>query len=283
MARVQFLNAVVSGKIGATVYAHNKGGSYMRILRRPTNPKSVAQVNARSNFGGGSNLWRGATAAQKSAFNTFASTLFNPLKARPGVLYSGQQAANALSIACTSYNLLIRTSVVKIATITATCTYGVFAGNVACPAYRLAGAVQSSTGGPLNLALSAATVTTSGTATFTMTADGNFAASPVMQNVGQTEKIGFGLYMSNPMGPGQNFVTNKFYKFLGTTGPFLTNTVTIVTPAASLEVDFTGTELKPSNSKTWFTIGSKVRLTAVMISTSGQLTDLGSVDFTVVA
>lgn len=283
MARVTFMNAIVSGKVGGTVYAHNKGGSYMRILRRPTNPKSVAQVMARSNFGSGSNLWRACTAPQRAAYNTFATTFFNPLKARPGVIYSGQQAANALNTACTSADLLIRTTVLKIATVTATCTFGTYAGAVACPSYRLAGQIENSVGAPLNLALKSATITTSGTATIVLNADAAIAAAPNFRNVGMTEKIGIGLYMSNPFGGGQSFVSNKFYKFIGTTGPILTNTVTIITPDPTIEVDFTGTELKPANCKTWFTIGNKVRLTAVLISTSGQVVDLGSVDFTVVA
>jgi hypothetical protein len=283
MARVTFMNAIVSGKVGGTVYAHNKGGSYMRILRRPTNPKSVSQVQARGSFGSGSNIWRACTAAQRAAYNTFATTFFNPLKARPGVLYSGQQSANALSTACIASDLLIRTTVMKIATVTSTNTYGVFAALTDPPAYRLAANIASSTGAPLNLALKSATLKKDGTATFTLNADNTIAVQPAFNNPGQTEKIGFGLYMSNPFGGGQSFVTNKFYKFIGSTGPVLTSTVTIITPSPVIEIDFTGTELVPGNMKTWITIGNKVRLTAVMISASGQQTDIGSIDFTVVA
>ena len=283
MARVQFINAIVSGKVGGAVYAHNKAGSYIRILRKPTNPKSVAQTIARAGFGAGSNLWRACTSAQKAAFNTFASVLFNPLKAKPGVLYSGNQAANALNIACSAANVLIRAVTMKLATITATNTYGTFTANPACPAYRLAGQIQSSTATPLNILLTDASVTTSGTAKMFFNVGAPMAAAPTFQNVGQTEKCGFSLYMSNPFGPGQSFVTNKFHTFLGSTGPILTSTATIITPSPVMEIDFTGTEFIPSNHKTWITIGNKVRLTAVQESTSGQLVDLGSIDFTVVA
>ena len=283
MARVTFMNAIVSGKVGGTVYAHNKGGSYMRILRRPTNPKSVAQVNARNNFGGGSNLYRACTAAQRAAYNTFASTLFNPLKGRPGVIYSGQQAANALNIASISADLLIRTGTIKLNTVAVTATFGTFAGVVNPPAYRLAGQIQTSTHGPLNLSMSAGSVTTAGAATFEITADSNIAAAPIFSNVGQTEFVGFSLYMSNPFGPGQSFVTNKFFKFLGSTGPILTATATVVTPSPLIEFAFTDTKLVPGSCHSWITIGNKVRLTVVMESQSGQQVDLGSVDFTVVA
>ena len=283
MARVTFLNAVISGKVGAGVYAHNKAGSYLRILRKPTNPKSVAQTQARAIFGAGSNLWRACSSSQKAAFNTFASTLFNPLKARVGVQYSGNQAANALNIACSAADLLIRTTVMKIATVTATNTYGTFAASPACPAYRLAGQITSSTATPLNLSLASASVTTTGTAKMFLNADAAIAAAPVFENVGQTEKVGFSLYMSNPFGPGQSYVTNKFHTFLGSTGPVLTTTATIVTPSPVIEIDWGGTEFLPANHKTWITIGNKVRLTAVLESASGQLVDLGSVDFTVVA
>ena len=283
MARVTFLNAVVSGKVGAGVYAHNKAGSYIRILRKPTNPKSVAQVRARGIFGSASNLWRGCTSAQKSAYNTFAKTLFNPLKGGTGVVYSGQQAANALQIACSASDLLIRATTMKIATVTATNTYGTFGGNVVCPAYRVAGQITSHTGGTLNLALNTASLSTNGTCSMILQADNNMSAAPTFNNVGQTEFIGFGLYMSNPFGPGQSFVTNKFYKFLGSTGPILTCTVTIVTPGTPIEIDFTGTELNVGQQKTWITIGNYVRLTAVAESQTGQLVVLGSYDYKIAA
>lgn len=283
MARVTFLNAIVSGKVGGGVYAHNKAGSYIRILRKPTNPRSIAQVQARSCFGSGSNLWRACTSAQKAAYNTFATNSFNPLNAKPGVMYSGNQAAGALNTACIAANLLIRTTVLKIATITSTATYGTFGGNTNPPAYRLAGQIDSSTHTPLNCALGSATVTTSGTATMIITTDNLISAAPTFNNTGQTEKLGFGLYMSNPFTTGQNFVTNKYHTFLGSTGTILTATATIVTPKNGFEIDFTGTEFIPANHKTWITVGNKVRLSAVIMSVSGQLIDIGSVDFTVVA
>jgi len=283
MARVQFINAIVSGKVGGAVYAHNKAGSYLRINRPPTNPKSMGQVMARAGFSGGPNLWRACTAAQKAAYNTFAASLFNPLKARVGVLYTGNQAANALNTATISSTLLIRATTVKISTVTATCTFGTFIGNPAPPSYRLAGLISSSTAAPISLALSDATLATSGAVTFKLTANALIAAAPIFQNVGQTEKVGFSMYMSNPITGGQSFVTNKYHTFLGSTGTILTNTVTIVTPGNLIEFGMAGTEFKPQNFKKWVTIGNKVRLTCIMQSTSGQLTDLGSFDFTIVA
>lgn len=283
MARVQFINAIVSGKVGGAVYAHNKAGSYIRILRKPTNPKSMAQVSARSSFGSGSNLYRSCTIPQRAAYNTFASVLFNPLKAKMGVVYSGQQAANALNIASLAGNSMKRVCTILFGTDATTPTLSGFAALTDPPSYRLASQLSGSLGEPINLSLVTASVTTAGLASMEIATDFIIDNHIIFANPNQTEPVGFSLYMSNPYGGSQQFVTNKFFKNLGTTGVIDSFTLVGGTPGHSININFTTSDLNIGSSKSWITIGNKVRLTAVLESKSGQLVEIGSFDFTVVA
>lgn len=91
-----------SGKLGGHVYSKNRGGNYVRTNRVPSNPRTAAQVLARSRFGQASAGWRSLTENQRAAWAEFADS--NP--------YSdsfGQQKHLSASSAYTrsSNNLLI--------------------------------------------------------------------------------------------------------------------------------------------------------------------------------
>lgn len=91
-----------SGKLGGHVYSKNRGGNYVRTNRVPSNPRTAAQVLARSRFGQASSGWRSLTESQRAAWAEFADN--NP--------YSdslGQQRHLSASSAYTrsSNNLLI--------------------------------------------------------------------------------------------------------------------------------------------------------------------------------
>jgi hypothetical protein len=57
------------GKIGGHVASKNRAGSYMRTKVTPVNPKTAAQVLARSRFSTLSVAWSGLTDAQRAAWN----------------------------------------------------------------------------------------------------------------------------------------------------------------------------------------------------------------------
>jgi hypothetical protein len=94
MAKVVFGQGVskISGRIGGTVYANNRGGSYMRNFVPPTNPRSTAQVDQRTMLGNRSALWRTLTTAQQDAWSSWAET--HPITDRLGasITLTGAQA-----------------------------------------------------------------------------------------------------------------------------------------------------------------------------------------------
>lgn len=65
-----------SGSIGAVVFSHNRGGSYMRTRKVPTNPSSAAQVLARNRMSALTNYWyNGLTAAERQGWETYAANV----------------------------------------------------------------------------------------------------------------------------------------------------------------------------------------------------------------
>lgn len=62
----------ISGKAGGSVYAHNRGGSYVRNFAVPSNPQTEAQQNARARFGVLSSLWRQLSLENQEAWRQAA-------------------------------------------------------------------------------------------------------------------------------------------------------------------------------------------------------------------
>lgn len=76
------LFAQVSGKLGGTVFSHNRGGKYIRSAATPTDPNTVFQQVVRANLSNLVATWPTMTSKQREAWNTYASNV--PLKDRFG-------------------------------------------------------------------------------------------------------------------------------------------------------------------------------------------------------
>ena len=61
-----------SGKLGGHVYSKNRGGNYIRTNKVPSNPRTAAQILARSRFGQASAGWKGLSEIQRAAWAEFA-------------------------------------------------------------------------------------------------------------------------------------------------------------------------------------------------------------------
>lgn len=86
------LAASISGSVGGTTFAHNRGGAYMRLRSVPSNPSTVYQQNIRSFLANISQGWRSLTAAQQLAWSNWAQQ--NPITDVIGeaIHLSGHQA-----------------------------------------------------------------------------------------------------------------------------------------------------------------------------------------------
>lgn len=94
MAKVVYGQGVskMSGRLGGSVYANNRGGAYVRNWVKPINPRTNYQENQRALVADASAAWRNLTTAQQDAWSTWAST--HPIVDRLGnsILRSGHQA-----------------------------------------------------------------------------------------------------------------------------------------------------------------------------------------------
>ena len=69
---MKILDVPQSGSVGARTSSRNRSGQYVRQRAIPTQPRTVAQIAARSRLTSQSAAWRGLTSAQRLACNAFA-------------------------------------------------------------------------------------------------------------------------------------------------------------------------------------------------------------------
>lgn len=67
--------SAISGKIGGTVYARNRGGAYARNWAKPTNTPTMKQSENRLAFGNMSKGWADLTKDEQDGWNALASTV----------------------------------------------------------------------------------------------------------------------------------------------------------------------------------------------------------------
>lgn len=97
MARIlSSLIGDLRGSIGGQTYSRNKAGAFIRQRVKPVNPQTVRQQNARYRFGNMSILFQSLSAAQKTCWENFAKSHFNPLKGNNTGIYSAGNAFVAL-------------------------------------------------------------------------------------------------------------------------------------------------------------------------------------------
>lgn len=75
MAKIKFgmMMTDASGKLGGQVFAKNRGGSYVRTKRTPSNPQTTAQMTIRGIFASISSRWSSLTEQQRNSWNGFVA------------------------------------------------------------------------------------------------------------------------------------------------------------------------------------------------------------------
>jgi hypothetical protein len=66
----------LSGKLGSSVFARNRGGNYVRNYVKPTDHRSASQVSTRAKFTTASTSFKALNSLQKLQWNSFANTIF---------------------------------------------------------------------------------------------------------------------------------------------------------------------------------------------------------------
>jgi len=97
--KVKFGGGVADGRgsIGGTTYSRNRYGSYARQRVTPVNPRTPAQIRARSNFQSAATAWRSLTPVQRTQWDNYAAA--TPIIDSLGntIYYTGMQAYMAVT------------------------------------------------------------------------------------------------------------------------------------------------------------------------------------------
>jgi hypothetical protein len=169
----------------------------------------------------------------------------------------------------------------KVSGVAATLTQSAFIPVVSAPSYGLAGQISTGAAAPIGLTLHSATFTAAGSLSAKIWADQVLPAVPLWKNVGQTDYCGLAFYMSNGTVAGQNFIQNKMLQCIGVMKPVISSTATISTPSNEIEINMTTSDLDISSRKLWVVVGNKVRISAYLVTSSGQLAFIGDVLVTI--
>ena len=213
MARVTFINSILSGKLAGMVFANNKAGEYVRQYRKGTDPATVAQLANRASFTAASTSWHAMTDIQKAAWNSFAVTDFKPKVGNSGVRFSGFNAFVSLNNVI--LNLIPKASIATVLVPAAvTATYVSFGVSPIAPIHPLSSMIHDSYDHPLSLILTEVTLTAAtGACTFSFDLLGaggigpQSAAPKFEDSIGATA-VGIAIVASLPIVQNQMFVAN---------------------------------------------------------------------------
>lgn len=268
----------MKGKVGGIVMSRNKAGKVARQYIVPTDAKSAQQVVQRGRFGTAVTAWNTLSSLARSAWNTFASTIFKPKRKQSSGSYSGYQAF------CSVNTLLnFNNEHQQIAAFTPTTISGTFDTYVkqllTPPTSSFTPVALDGSSNEISLSLSAASLNAT-TGEFTATLGLNPApdTSMIFSQTGLAPFFGLSFYLSTALQPGSNVPSNYDAYFLGTTGPL--SACTIPGNPTSCGIGFTVPASYMQNLKLGFVTGMDYYVTMYAISNDGQSSRLGMVKIT---
>lgn len=270
------------GKLGSMVFARNKGGAYARQYAKPVDPRTVAQLTARSKFGGASSIYHSLSDMDKVAWNNFASSVFNAKTGKVGVA-SGFNAFVSLATVVSNTKLFSTFSYEAAAPLTGTNIP--FYTNQFPPTFSLQSNIKITSMGPgsVNFNLDSIdplvqtivgdTVTFAGTVNFHSFGEiGGGTTSSVLQDaMGNT--FGFKIFMSNSIQQNAMFVQNPYLIELGS------SPAQSFSPSADFRSDFKlnfEAELNSGDYQSLPIPGQFVQLTVFQVSSRGMLLKTGA-------
>lgn len=277
---MQFINAIVSGKLDGAVYSRNRGGYYMKRFSNPLNPNSQAQNRARTNFGAAATVWHSLTDIQKAQWNSYAETHYTPLAGMLGSPRTGFQAFTALYGATLHGNAVARGATIGLP-IGVTFTKLQFTPSQSAPSTSFSAQIKDSNGAPLPFNLVDATLNSANahlTTTFDLGA--TQANAPQFRDAIGDEPVGFLIKASRAMTQSQQFVQNRAMTIVGAMQPI--DALDNWAAGHQIKFEFTNNDFDISQYKLWFSPGEKVNLEATLIGQTGAQARIGAVTITVI-
>lgn len=276
----------LSGKLGGNVFARNKAGAYIRQYVIPVDPKSIAQINARTNFGAASSSYHSMTPAQKAQWQDFAQNFYLPKNGANTGQFSGINAFVSLANAAINASSLNPSGTSFEINGSNVMPSGVlpFELTTTAPHLTIQANLVNTAGNPISYSFSQFILKEDGSCTSQFLIDSAPIALgqdlPGTFKDGNGNDIGFIFYASNPVQQKGMFYANPEKIAL-----FSAPNVTL--PGASTGATITfghqGNVVDTTNYQSWYNIGNWVKITAYAISTTGQMIRIGSIETQVVA
>lgn len=278
----------LSGKLAGMVFARNKGGAYIRQYVVPTDPNTIAQVTARTAFGFSSSSYHSLSDTAKAAWQDFASYTYLPKSGTNDGQFSGFNAFVAL--ANTARNSQLKNNGSGYADITTGTPYpgqtvGNFSISLVPPSERIQANILAASGIPIPMTVESTTeMNNSGLVKVVIGWSGGLGPSGNPVNLplsdGLGNKIGFSVFVSNPVQQAHMFIQKPEYYQAGTIAPLLTKT-----SPDSIDSGISFTTQIPDLAiyKSFPVTGNYVRISVYAVSENGQQIRIGAVTSKVVA
>lgn len=274
LAKVTFINAILSGKLEGQIYSRNKGGYYVKGWSKPLDPATSAQLSNRSRLSSAASSWHSLTDIQKAAWNAFGASIYVPKGAYTQSVVSGFNAFTALRNAVLFANARSRTNTITTPS-GATLTTVPFGFLSTPPAKPLSGMIKDNASLPLALNLTAGSlVASTGAITADLTFDRTISAAPLFTDSVSSTPVGVVIEASNPLTQGMMFVSNPGLRVLNVLKPpTLAGTWT---SATKMTLSAAAADINIASFKTWYTVGQTVQLQAYLLSVDGQYKSIGA-------
>lgn len=274
MAKVTFLNAILSGKLGGSVYSRNKCGYYIKQWSNPLNPNTIAQQAARSYFGNAASNWHSMTDPQKQAWNTYGQNFFKAKDEDNPCPVTGINAYLGLYFSALFYESVKRTATFSTpAGVTA--SFGSFAASLSAPPNRPAGVIQDSLGNPLPISLTAASLTaSSGAVSVEFTMPAPQITAPLFKDPVTSENVGFIVQISLPTRQISHYISSPHRQTVAVIGPPTISSGWTSTNKFTLQCS--SPDLNITKFKNWPTANQVVEVSAYLCTTGGQTSQLGA-------
>lgn len=213
MAKVIYMNGILSGKLGGLVYAFNKAGNYVRTFRKPTQPNTVAQLENRALFTQATTGWHALADTTKGLWNQFAITFFKSKFNPPGVAHSGFTAFVSLNNQVLNGQVKGKDPTIS-QPLGATADGLPFIVNDLPPTNQLSAQILDDVGAPLSFTVNAVdVVTTGGKCGITLNfgriiGTGPTPDPPEFKDAIGNVPVGFAVILSKPLSQAEQYVEN---------------------------------------------------------------------------
>jgi hypothetical protein len=278
MAKIIYMNGILSGRLGGLVYAFNKAGNYVRTFRSPTQPSTTPQIANRSRFANAVSTWHSMLDANKGAWNVFANTVFKPKFPVSGVAYSGYNAF--VSLYNVAANMRDKEGEIAITAPTATPDPAlVYEPVFVAPNTGLSGSIKDSSGAPLSFVITSVDVSLGIGTMCKLTFDrivtvGTATAGPNFSDAIGDEPVGIALVGSLPVTQDVQFINNPEINLLSVCQPIGEITDWQTSPTMEFTTVFAPDMLL---RKTQYKDGDRIQVKGYLVGKSGQTMPLNAV------